>query len=453
MTFSLRLVLLATLMGFSLGISAQKLTIKLPNCQETLYEFRFNGVTFVKTQPIDGNQGIYEFPNKAGSTRLTYLGTERGNPLPILLDGKESFSISGNCADLSSAVIIGSPVNDRYQQLKKELGELKQAANRQTMSMRLSPANSPAFESAKSELKRNDEQRLAKLQELEHAGEDFFAAMAAADLYTSFANTEKPYDSELNYFVNERFQWADFSKPGFRQNPWVFESFREFVKTLVDAQVPAEMLKDFIDTQLALVVNFEEVHPLALGAVFATLNAEQNPLGAHYGKEYVRRYGDKEPEARRKLESDIKRLAALEGGAIAPEFKQQALAEGQEFGPQDFKGQILLIDFWASWCGPCRRENPNVVAMYKEFKDQGFEILGVSLDRDKASWEAAIQADQLTWKHVSDLKGWQNAAAQLYGVRSIPATILLDREGRIVARNLRGEALRAKVAELVAGKS
>jgi len=109
----------------------------------------------------------------------------------------------------------------------------------------------------------------------------------------------------------------------------------------------------------------------------------------------------------------------------------------------------VLIDFWASWCGPCRKENPHVVNIYSKYHDKGFEIFSVSLDKDKTSWINAIAKDNLTWaNHVSDLKYWKSAAALDYGVSSIPYTVLIDKKGKIVAKKLRGEALENKIKEL-----
>jgi peroxiredoxin len=114
-----------------------------------------------------------------------------------------------------------------------------------------------------------------------------------------------------------------------------------------------------------------------------------------------------------------------------------------------FKGQYVLLDFWASWCGPCRRENPNVVKAYNRFKDKNFTILGISLDQDKAKWLKAISDDNLPWTHVSDLKGWGNVVGQQFQVQSIPANFLLDPTGKIIGSNLRGEELEKKLEEVL----
>jgi len=135
-------------------------------------------------------------------------------------------------------------------------------------------------------------------------------------------------------------------------------------------------------------------------------------------------------------------------GEIAPLFDGPTLT-GNRIALESFRGKVVIIDFWASWCRPCRIENPNLVRLYKRMHDKGLEIVGVSLDRNKASWERAIADDGLTWNHVSNLQFWADPIAQLYSVRAIPAAFVLDREGRIVAKNLRGAQLDAKIEALL----
>jgi peroxiredoxin len=138
----------------------------------------------------------------------------------------------------------------------------------------------------------------------------------------------------------------------------------------------------------------------------------------------------------------------VEPGQPAPDFTMNDTT-GKAFQLSSLKGSFVLVDFWASWCRPCRAENPNVVAAFNKFKGKGFTVLGVSLDSEREKWLKAIATDHLTWNHVSDLAGWKNQAAQLYGVMSIPGNFLLDKEGKIVAANLRGEALEQKLTELL----
>jgi len=148
---------------------------------------------------------------------------------------------------------------------------------------------------------------------------------------------------------------------------------------------------------------------------------------------------------------ELKEIAAIkkgvEVGNIAPDFTGTT-PDGEKIKLSDYLGNYLLLDFWASWCGPCRRENPHVVIAYNNFKSKGFSVFGVSLDKNKEDWTRAIKKDSLTWPHVSDLKFWDSAPAKLYGVRSIPSNFLLDPTGKIIARNLQGEDLIKKLKEV-----
>lgn len=150
------------------------------------------------------------------------------------------------------------------------------------------------------------------------------------------------------------------------------------------------------------------------------------------------------------LNQSLSNLSMVDVGSKAPDFSAPT-PEGKELALNDVLGKLTLVDFWASWCKPCRVENPNIVRVYEKYHEKGFNILGVSLDRpgQKEKWEAAIAEDKLTWDQVSNLKFWEDPIVQQYGIRAIPAAFLLDENGVIIAKDLRGKALENKVSEIL----
>ena len=199
--------------------------------------------------------------------------------------------------------------------------------------------------------------------------------------------------------------------------------------------------------------------------IYNTIDANiTNPVGIHLwpGNSYsmeleqLQALAAKVPaeyKSNERIAKLLQRIEVLAKTAVGQKFTDFTLPspEGNPVKLSDIiaKNKYTLIDFWASWCGPCRREMPNVVAAYKEYNKKGFGIVGVSLDSDAEAWKKAIKEMGMTWDHMSDVKGWQCEGAALYGVNSIPATVLVAQEGTIVERNLRGEAIKEKLAELL----
>lgn len=200
----------------------------------------------------------------------------------------------------------------------------------------------------------------------------------------------------------------------------------------------SEYIKKVIDANPTSLVSLEAVGQLDQAMYFEYHKKVATNLGPAYPDNgFVKNYV-----------TMINSKGATSIGGEAPEIDLPT-PEGKNVKLSSLRGKYVLIDFWASWCRPCRMENPNLVNAYAKYKSKGLEIYGVSLDKEKGAWEAAIKQDNLTWIHVSDLQFWNSVAAKLYNVSSIPKSFLLDKEGRIIASDLRGPLLEQKLAELM----
>ena len=208
-----------------------------------------------------------------------------------------------------------------------------------------------------------------------------------------------------------------------------------------------EATKGKVLNQVDLFVKTKPASPVTPFIIYVTspISSDLDALEARYAS---LKGSNKESFYGREIEKMIASNKVGMEGTQALDFTQNDTANNP-VALSSFKGKYVLVDFWASWCGPCRQENPAVVNAYNTYKNKNFTILGVSLDQNKDRWVQAIHADNLAWTHVSDLKYWQNAAAQLYRINSIPANMLVDPNGKIIARNLRGEALYEMLGKLL----
>ncbi len=208
-------------------------------------------------------------------------------------------------------------------------------------------------------------------------------------------------------------------------------------------------LNDDMGERVKLLIRMHQNTPVTLYALDFLHPRKDKALIAAELDRLIKKYPYLEEAKRKKadiiLAEEIERKTGV--GATAINFTQNNVS-GKAVQLSDYRGKYVLLDFWASWCGPCRAENPNVLDNYEKYHSKGLEILGVSLDHAKDAWVKAIKDDGLTWEHVSDLKGWKNAVAKEYNIRAVPSNFLIDKDGKIIAKNLRGEELTQKLQEI-----
>jgi peroxiredoxin len=353
---------------------------------------------------------------------------------------------------LNKSKIIGSPVNVAYQTM---LGQLNQNnATYADLSQKYRKAKGDNDEKAMADVIQQmaqldlEKQKLVTDSKQQNA---YLGRIAAMNTYLSFLNADREqYQTGLQHYLGTIWQFTDFADEGYNQMNVVYEASANYANTLLTALPTKEL-----ETASLAYANEWPVGSIArmyaLGGLYGTLSSRSSAAALPIAELLVNEYKGKYPNVIASVEKSFSKLRTSTPGAQAPDFSGPT-PSGEMIALSDLKGKVVLLDFWASWCGPCRRENPNVVKMYEKYADKGFEILGVSLDKDKARWEKAIADDGLEWLHISDLKHWGSEYAALYGVRSIPDTILLDAEGKIIARNLRGKALEQRLEQLFSGK-
>lgn len=234
-----------------------------------------------------------------------------------------------------------------------------------------------------------------------------------AEMEKEFTAAKNAKDDAKMKELQQQYQTMDKERKAVEKN---------FAMTHPDSQISLEWMERTID----LVNNKSEAQEI-FGKLSERLR--NSDLGKRYGMR-------------------IQGTQAVEVGSIAPDLTAKT-PTGEQVSLKSYRGKYVLVDFWASWCGPCRHENPNVVKAYTKYKSEKFDILGVSLDQDKAAWEGAIAKDGLAWNQISDLMGWQSMLAKTYAVHAIPANFLIDPQGKIIARDLRGDDLEKKLDEVL----
>lgn len=436
---------------FTLSLGAQEkvqLLAVFKDCAqlESVNLYSFQGIGFTKEATEELNEtGEVTFTLPAGDPAFWYLGTSPQNNIPLILGSEPEVVVEGNCKTMRESQVVVSDLNQAYANLRGTINEFSQRTSRLFTALQRA-ADDEKRRQLITEIQGLDQEKKTMLEAMQ-ADNPYLGKILALNTYISYFSHQEEYDNELAYFANEMFAYVDFADPAFNNMPWVYQSVQQYAQTLMRVVQSTDQQAAFFDRLLGQMPEQSNTRKLALGGIIAAAEQQKSPLYPAYAKKYIDLFGEDHPALAATLAKKIKKASRLAIGSKAPDFTQET-PEGEALSLSDLRGKYVLIDFWASWCGPCRRENPNVVRLYNEYQEAGFTILGVSLDKTRDRWLKAIETDGLTWHHVSDLKGWRNAVAQDYEIRSIPRTILVDPEGVIIGKNLRGGSLENKLREI-----
>lgn len=358
----------------------------------------------------------------AGMYLLAFGKTENPKYLPLMLGRDSRIVLTTDAIDLvAKAEITEGQENQDWLKLVHALGELRE------------------LQTDSAEVKRA---ALLAAYSQQPGALGVFARMFRFPAYATLP-AGHPYQNERDYSIRAYFPQEELANPVLGYMAPVLNKAQSYYALLASQSMPNDSV---LAAMTAILDQTKSARARALLLQGFISQAEGNEVVFEgLANRFLQEFASYQVAA--SLKPRLAQIALLRMGNVAPDFSLPN-QEGKPIALSSLRGKYVLIDFWASWCGPCRRQNPHVVRLYQKYSNKPFTILGVSLDRERDSWLEAITADRLTWNHVSDLQYWSSAAAKLYGVSSIPFTVLLDPEGRIIAKNLWADELEVKLAEL-----
>jgi len=423
---------------------------------DTLRLFAWTGIQvepFAMALPVKAKNGSYSFLFDLKNVPLGnyYLGRLVNNQMtdmrPLILGPEENVSLRGTCSDFKSVTFNQSKLNLAFDKMVDSIKNHSSQLYTYLTEYQQNNGNATELERIKKMLSDVDFRRKDLLNKLKAEFPEL-ASIAAVYCYQSFQNYAKENQNEGQYIGESYFQFANVADTNYYRNAYFYEAVKGFASNLCQTGLAMEQVELYLNDLLTKVGIQNPQYKSALLAMSFGVMSANKKLFVKFSEKYLQKYQGNNTMLDNFLQQQLAQFkSSTEIGDQAPNF-EAATPDGKSMSLNALRGKVLLVDFWASWCGPCRIENPNVVAVYNKYKAKGFDVLGVSLDNDKQRWLEAIAKDGLTWNHISDLKGWSSVPAQLYKVTGIPFTLLLDRNGVIIAKNLRGPALEEKLREI-----
>ncbi len=447
----LRLLIIFLFLGhFSTnGVTqAPAIEVRLLGCDSLPVLYTFNGFRYIPVQrgaELDLNR--YGFTLSPGPSRILFVGSTPEEHIPVIVGGGQSPVLDGHCLNMAGSEVYGSPINQKFRTFRDQIDQFRE---RQTaLLVSLSKAGSAAArEPVWAEVRALDQEKMALLQEARQADPLLGAYVGLFTFLNAPGLASGRQEDEVQHFGTQYFAQAELSDPVYNRIPQVYDSYLEYTQTLLRLSMPDPRRETFLKDALGRIPPGRPARRLAYAGILEGLRAQAFGLYADLSEQFLAEFPNLPAPVSEDIRAESVRARALAIGGQAPSFRQPDPA-GQPVSLQALKGKVVFIDFWASWCRPCRQENPRLRKIYGNFRGQGFEVVGISLDVEKERWVKAIEADQISWLQGSDLLGWSNAAAVDYRVGAIPHNVLIDRQGRILARNLSVDELESKLREVL----
>lgn len=423
---------------------------------DSVYVYKIDGMLLkaAEAHPVSKEDGAVSFEIKPQVAPGFYqIGFTPEDSRKVLLGAEKKMKITGSVGQYKTANLEGSDLNDDLGKIDKRLTGFNTKMQDAIKQYRGAMNGQGTVAEAEASMTALDDEKKAFLDSLKTAN-PLLSRYVGLRTYLTYQGRGKEagQPDEPSYFRDDFFQFADLTDPYFNSDVGLNEQFKNYTFTLSRIGLAEDEQINAVKAHIAKIPDTNS-SARKLAMIGALAGFQQGKVGTGFlamSEVYSKEFPLDNPALLTQLSQQAGRMRSTTIGAEAPEIEMQT-PEGETMKLSDLRGKYVLIDFWASWCGPCRRENPHVKKVYAKYKDQGFEIFGVSLDRDKNRWVKAIDDDDLPWPHVSDLRQWKNEAAQTYGVSSIPYTVLVDPQGKIVATRLRGASLEAKLAEVFGG--